>query len=159
VNSTPAAPDFRGQSVAIFLENSRRVEGAVCAGVADVEHDEGYAKVVECVHIDWHQPEGAIAILYREFRRAAQRCLANKWRRVRFDIQSLDVEVGIGLVGAAGPVFLAMSLSALREDIWRALFWREPCGCKAIRLRRRGALTRPSETPRASSIRWVTCEC
>jgi hypothetical protein len=99
----PAAPDFRGQSVAIFRENSFRVEGAVCAGVADMEHDNGYAKVVECVHIDWHKPEGAIAILYREFRRAAQRCLANKWRRVRFDIQSHHIRSERRFLNAGAP--------------------------------------------------------
>jgi hypothetical protein len=84
VNSTPAAPDSRGLSVAVFLENCRRVEGIVVAGVADVEHDNGYAKVVEREHIDWHEPEGAIAILRREFGRAAsERRFLKCWRTRR----------------------------------------------------------------------------
>ena len=52
--------EFRGRSVAVFFENCRRVEGVLCASM---EHDNGYAKVVECLYVVRHESESAIAIL------------------------------------------------------------------------------------------------
>jgi hypothetical protein len=85
MNSSPA---LSNSASTVFLENRCCVKGAMRAGIADVEHHNRYAEFVESVNIDWHKTEGAIAVLQCEFRRAAQRCFANKWRRVGFDIKS-----------------------------------------------------------------------
>src|SRR4029077_20533332 len=75
---TPTTLISEPPSVLVFPEDCRCIDGIVRAEAAHVRHDHGYAEIVERIHIDWHKPERAIATLQGEFRRAAQRCLANK---------------------------------------------------------------------------------
>jgi hypothetical protein len=57
----PCVPN--AASAAVFLKNRCCVKSAIRAGIADMEHDNCYAELVECMNIDWHKPEGAIAVL------------------------------------------------------------------------------------------------
>ena len=99
----------------MFLENRGCVEGEYAPGSPTRNMTTVTPKSSNAYYIDWHKPEGAIAILQCEFRCTAQRCLANKRFRVRFDVQSHHIrsERRFLNAGAAGPTRVRRRLNRI----------------------------------------------